>query len=242
MSKFELVVPAYNEAKNLPMLIQRAVNAALQEKLSSEEFSFVVVNNGSKDESAAVLKELSEGEYKDWFRVVNVEVNQGYGYGVWQGLKSTKATYIGWSHADMQCDPADAIKAFNILKKSSSSKLLVKGVRSGRDWKDRFVSRVFEFMSFMVLGARIYEINAQPKVFPRELLSKILNPPFTFAFDLYVLYQALKDQYQIQTINVIFPPRIHGVSNWASNFFSRYKTILGMIRYMFQLLRTEGRI
>lgn len=240
MPKFELVVPAYNESKNLEMVVKRAVDAAVRNQFTPNDFQFVVVNNGSKDNSTEVLSILLKGEFAPWFRVVNVEINQGYGYGVWQGLKSTSADIIGWSHADMQCDPADAIKAFRIVSENLPQKVLVKGVRSGRDWKDRFVSRFFEFLGRLILGLRVYEINAQPKVFSRELLPKIANPPFTFAFDMYVLYQAQKQGYQLKTISVDFPPRIHGVSHWGAVFFSRYKTIFGIIRYMFRLRKNEG--
>jgi len=242
MKKFELVVPAYNESKNLAMLIKRASEAAQKENLTPADFQFVIINNGSKDDSKQVLEQLTKSEYAPWFRVVNVEVNQGYGYGLWQGLKTVTAPIVGWSHADMQCDPADAIKGFKVLSENQGKKLFVKGVRSGRDWKDKFVSRVFELFGRFILGLNVYEINAQPKVFSRELLSFVKNPPNTFAFDLYILYQAQKNGYEIKTIEVLFPPRIHGVSNWASNFFSRYKTILGMINYMLELRNKEGSI
>lgn len=240
MPQFELVVPAYNESKNLPLLIKRAAEAAQKENLTVSDFQFVIVNNGSHDDSFAVLKELSKGDLKSWFRVVNVDINQGYGFGVWQGLKSTTAPYVAWSHADMQCDPADAIKGYKRLLQQPGKNIFIKGVRSGRDWKDRFVSRVFETVGRLILGVKVYEINAQPKVFPRRLLGAITSPPKNFAFDLYVLYQAQKQRYELQTIPVLFPPRIHGVSNWASNFFSRYKTILGMINYMRELRKREG--
>ncbi|NUM60046.1 MAG: glycosyltransferase family 2 protein [Bdellovibrionaceae bacterium] len=239
MKKFELVVPAYNESQNLEILIKRAIEAAKKENLSSEDFQFVIVNNGSKDNSTEILSQLANSVYAPWFRVVNVAVNQGYGFGLWQGLKSTTAPIIAWSHADMQCDPADAIKGFKQIESSSDKKIFIKGIRSGRDWKDKFVSRVFELFSRCLLGLKVYEINAQPKVFPKELLSCIKNPPNTFAFDMYVLYQAQKAGFTFKTIPVLFPPRIHGVSNWAAHFSSRYKTILGMIHYMIELRSYE---
>lgn len=240
MPKFELVVPAYNESKNLPLLIQRAAEAAEKSQLTPEQFQFVVVNNGSQDNSKQVLEDLLAGHLKAWFRVVNVEVNKGYGYGVLQGLKSTTASIVGWSHADMQCDPMDALIAFKKISHSSNSKMLIKGVRSGRDWKDRLVSRTFELFSSAILGLTIYELNAQPKVFNRQIIESLVDPPNNFAFDLYFLFKASQQKFNISTISVNFPPRIHGVSNWASNFFSRYKTILNIIKYMIELRKKEG--
>ena len=47
---------------------------------------------------------------------MTVEVNQGYGYGLWQGLQASTAEYVGWSHADLQCDPNDAFRALQMIK------------------------------------------------------------------------------------------------------------------------------
>ena len=243
MLQFELVLPAYNEEKNLPGLIERAVAAAEQHGHRADTFQLVVVENGSQDGSSRLLDELQEGSpLSPWFRVVKVPQNRGYGFGLWQGLQSTTAPYVGWSHADLQCDPNDAFRALQLASRESGRRLLVKGTRYGRGGKDRFVSRVFELLALLVLGLRVNEINAQPKVCGRELLTWMKHPPATFAFDLYALYQSQKQGYQIETVAVEFPPRIHGTSKWASTFVGRYRTILGMIAYMFGLARREGRL
>ena len=239
--EFELVVPAYNEAKNLPMLIEKTVSAAKISNYSSKTFNLIIVNNGSSDDSTQVLQNLANQDLGSWFRVVKIEKNQGYGYGLWAGLKTTSATYVAWSHADLQCDPVNAFKALRTLK-SDSGQIIVKGVRFGRDWKDVAVSRVFENLAQLILGLNVYEMNAQPKVFKRDFLATLKAPPQTFAFDLYALYCAQKNNYIVKTIDVEFPSRIHGVSNWASSFLSRIKTILGIIKYMQDLAKKEGRL
>lgn len=246
MIKFELVLPCYNESKSLQFLVERAKIAALQCGFKEGEFQLVMVENGSKDNSKEVFSLLkNQNSLAPWFRVVEVPVNQGYGYGLFQGLSATQAPVVGWSHADQQCDHMDAFKAYEKLitleKQNPGKKYLIKGKRSGRNWKDKVVSRVFELCAFFILGLRVYEMNAQPKVFDRALLTEMIQPPKTFAFDLYTLYCAQKKSYSIETVPVLFPPRVHGLSNWSAFFFSRYKTILGIIKYMFELLKTQGR-
>jgi hypothetical protein len=73
-------------------------------------------------------------------------------------------------------------------------------------------------------------------------LGKLVSPPKTFAFDLYVLYHAQKEGLAVKTVPVLFPPRLHGLSNWSAHFFSRYKTIWGIIKYMRALAQAEGRL
>jgi glycosyltransferase involved in cell wall biosynthesis len=241
MLEFELILPCYNESKSLQALIERTLSAAAKHGFTPDRFQLVLVENGSKDDSSLEMDKLHLGPYGAWFRKVQVLENKGYGFGLWTGLKSTTAQYLAWSHADQQCDPLDVFEGLKLLKKQSRPSL-VKGLRRGRNWKDRLVTKIFEFLARCILGMKVSEINAQPKVFPRSLLDKIKNPPDTFAFDLYVLSVALRNKYSIASINVEFPPRIHGVSNWASTFFSRYKTIAGMIRYMVTLAQNEGRL
>src|SRR5262245_35537071 len=119
MLEFELVLPAYNEAKGLQNLIARAAEAARAANLTAERFKLVVVDNGSTDDTAAVLKKLESGELGPWFRTVSVMPNQGYGNGIWQGLKTTTAPVVAWSHADLQCDPKDALAAFKTVSAAS---------------------------------------------------------------------------------------------------------------------------
>jgi len=242
--KFELVIPAYNEAKNLPMIIERVRLAANKFSMTSEEFNLVLVENGSLDNSKIILKELfsSNPEYINWIKVVTVEKNNGYGFGIMSGLKSTSANIVGWTHADMQCDPYNAFVAYKILEGHGFKNYLIKGQRVGRNWKDKIVSHVFALCSLIILSIKDTELNAQPKVFNSELLAELKNPPNNFALDLYLIYHARKKNYKIMNFEVYFPPRIHGMSNWASNFFGRYKTIFGMILYMFKLAKNEGRL
>lgn len=233
--EFELVLPCYNESRGLARLVERAVEAARAAGRTPRTFRLVLVENGSVDDSRRVMDDLKTEPAGEWFRIVQVPVNQGYGYGVWQGLQTTTARFVGWSHSDLQCDPNDAFKALALLESGGPAKRLVKGRRLGRDWKDRVVSAVFARMARLILGVGIDEINAQPKVFPATLKQEIVDPPKDFAFDVYVLYRALRAGYEIQTIPVFFPPRVHGVSNWAATFAGRYKTIAKMIRYMVSL-------
>lgn len=245
MLKFELVLPCYNESKSLEYLITRAKSAAEMVGFKEGEFRLVMVDNGSNDNSRQTFVALSmKSELAPWFKMIPVDYNCGYGYGVMTGLAATEAPIVGWSHADQQCDPADAIKAYfqQIDSQKSGQCSIVKGVRSGRNWKDIFVSRVFEFLARLLLGLKVHEMNAQPKVFDRSLLDKLVEPPKTFAFDLYVLYHSQKAGMEIKTIPVVFPPRAHGLSNWSAHFLSRYKTIWGIICYMKSLAQSEGRL
>lgn len=242
--RFELVLPCYNESKSLHKIAGRAIAAARERGLDSESFKLVIVENGSSDDSKAVLEEMKGSEFGPWVRVVDVKKNRGYGFGLQSGLFSTSAPIVGYTHADEQCDPRDAIDAFLRVEqgKSPISSIVVKGKRSGRNWKDFAVSRIFEMFAGAVVNLWVFDVNAQPKVFGRELLEDLTDAPHDFAFDLYLLYRARKRSWEIKSISVLFPPRAHGFSNWAYSFRSRIKNIRKMIAYMIDLGHREGRL
>src|SRR5437867_2193703 len=81
--KFSLIIPCYNEAATLPLLLDRCQNIVKQ---SSAEI--ILVDNGSTDNSFSVLKELLPNY--PGCRSIHVEQNQGYGFGILSGLRSAK--------------------------------------------------------------------------------------------------------------------------------------------------------
>ncbi len=229
--KFSIVLPCYNEGASLPTLLERYVE--VWEDIPAE---LILVNNGSTDNTAeTLLEELSKPDLS-FARTVLVEKNRGYGHGIFAGLKAAKGEYVGFSHADLQCDPADLFIAYKLLiAQSDPTRSIVKGKRASRDLASELVTGAMSVLSSAVLTTKLSDINAQPKVFHRSLLDRLTNPPDGFQFDLYVLYMAQKAGLEIQTVPVVFGERIHGESKWAATIFGRYRTILATIAYIFKL-------
>ena len=231
MKKFSLVIPFYNEAPSIPTVTSRVVECAKRRGLTPKVFELVVVENGSRDNSGEVLRELLQGEHKDYLRVVTIEINLGYGHGIYTGLKSCESTITGWTHGDEQTDPEDAFKAFDIIQ-ANQKPTLVKGVRSGRSLPERVITRGHSLIASLILFKRFREINAQPKIFPAALLETFDCPPKDFALDIYSVIKAKEARYKVAEIPVEFPERPHGLSSWAGTFRSKMKHILNMIRYI----------
>lgn len=232
--EFELVLPCFNESASLSLVISRTLRVARQNGYGPERFALVVVDNGSTDATPATLAALKVGEWGDGFRVLRLPKNQGYGGGLKAGLESTRAPVIGYSHADLQCDPADVFRALSLQKTRGG---LVKGKRHGRKLSERWVSRSFDLCARAILGVKVWEINAQPKIFPRELLKRLKYPPVGITFDLYVIFRAQQMGLPIRSIAVRFPPRVHGRSHWAHSLSSRWRTYFATFRNLWHLRR-----
>ncbi len=229
--KLSVVVPCYNEAKNIPLILERF--AAVVKEPGIE---VLLVNNGSKDESAQVFQDQLANNAYPFVKVVNVEQNQGYGFGIVSGLNAASGEVLAWTHADMQTDPGDVITAFKQFQKlSATGKVIIKGKRINRSFGQWGFTFGMSLIASVVLMKPLYDINAQPKLFSRALFNQLKSPPNDFSLDLYLLYMAKRLGYKIVTIPVRFPDRIHGESKWAFSFASKYKTVLRTIKYIFAL-------
>lgn len=236
---FSLVLPCYNEALSLPVLVGRAVACARRRGMGPDAFRLIPVENGSTDDSRQVLQALARGPDGAYLHPVWVPRNQGYGHGVMSGLRSAPRGIVGWTHADEQCDPEDAFRAWEIVRDATRPSL-VKGRRHGRARSERLVSAGFAALATLTFARRMHEINAQPKVFPSDLIDRLDAPPMDFCLDIYVLVRAGDAGYDLAEIDVTFPPRRHGTSNWAGTLRSRARTMAGFVRYMLRL-RAGGR-
>jgi polyisoprenyl-phosphate glycosyltransferase len=217
--KLSIIIPCYNEEKNIPLILSR-FNSVITRK----DIEVILVNNGSTDDSDKVLK--TELPKYSFARTVKVDVNQGYGFGILTGLRAAKGLFIGWTHADMQTDPSDVLKALDIIEsKRSDSLLYVKGKRKGRPVFDQFFTFGMSVFESFYLKAILYEINAQPNIFHRSFFTSWKNPPFDFALDLFVLYSAKKSRLTLVRFPVKFPERIHGTSSWNNGLKSKWKFI-----------------
>ncbi len=241
MTPWQLVLPCYNEARNLPGVVERALACARRRGLTPAQFQLILVENGSRDDSPAVMESLRTRAGGEFLHIVPVALNRGYGNGVIVGLRAAGSGLVAYSHADQQCDPEDAFRGFErLVAAGPGARILVKGCRQGRDTRGWIVSRVFEQIAGALLDRRLHEINAQPKVMPSELVPAFSDPPDDFAIDLYVLLRALQSGYRIEEIDVRYPPRVHGQSNWSSTFRSRVSTIARLMSYILELRRAEG--
>jgi glycosyltransferase involved in cell wall biosynthesis len=231
-SKFSVVIPCYNERENIPLILERFDKALSGQALDTE---VILVDNGSSDGSAGVIEALLP-RYP-FAKAVKVKINQGYGYGILSGLKTAIGDYVGWTHADLQTDPADVALAFQ-LAKDSSVPIYIKGRRKGRSPFDVFFTFGMSCFETLILGRPLFDINAQPNIFPRYFYETWSNPPHDFALDLYAYYMALKSGLLFKRFPVRFPPRIHGESHWNTGLASKWKFIKRTVEFSLKLKKS----
>ena len=169
LPRLSIVVPCYNERRNIPLILKR-----FAEVIPNRDAELILINNGSTDSSQKIIElELKKPEYS-FARTVLVPKNIGYGNGIYFGLQQAQGEILAYTHADMQCDPLDVIRAYQIISaKENPSLYLIKGRRTKRKIIPQILTTGLQLLSSSLFFKNFHEINAQPKVFQRELLEKL---------------------------------------------------------------------
>lgn len=225
--KLSLVIPCYNEAANLPLLLERCKEVSRQ-----PDCEVILVDNGSTDDSPVVLRELLPAY--PGCGSIRVEKNQGYGFGILSGLKASTGDFLGWTHADMQTDPQDALSGQALFDKHGPN-IFIKGQRYGRPLGDVAFTVGMSLFETMLLGKPMWDINAQPTMFSRAFFESWHEPPHDFSLDLFAYYQARRMGLAVHRFPVRFGERAHGVSHWNVNWAAKRKFIRRTVDFSLQL-------
>ena len=122
----------------------------------------------------------------------------------------------------------------NLIK--NKKKIFGKGVRTNNRGYFGLISRFHEFLASKILGYNLKEINAQPKIFSKDVLKHFTNMPLKWTtLDTYVVYICLKNNIEIVEMGVVFNNRIYGESKWQNNFSNFIKHIFFNLVYLVQL-------
>jgi NDP-sugar pyrophosphorylase family protein len=232
--KLSIVVPCYNEEKNIPFIVER-FSAILNDR---KDIELVLVDNGSSDKTGEII-DIEIKKHNLNAKKVIVKQNQGYGFGILSGLNEASGDVLSWTHADLQTDPEDVLKAYELYNGEAKihSKVFVKGHRKNRKLTEKFFSFGMQILSSLCIGVYLSEVNAQPKLFSREFYKLFKSPPYDFSLDLYVLYLAKKNNYKIFTLPVYFKDRIYGEAKGGggSDLKTKWKLIKRTFKYILEL-------
>jgi len=234
MKILSIVLPCYNESKNLNNLLN-----SLEKLKKNTDLEIIVVENGSTDDSLVKIK--NHTIYKsNSIKLVEIKKNLGYGHGIMSGISMAKGDYLGWCHADLQNNLDDVYNLFkenfNELEKTKS---ILKGKRLNRNLIDKIFTSGMSILSSITFGYSLNDINAQPKIFPKKFLSLLDETPIDFSLDLYILLIAKINNYKIIEHPVVVYKRVAGEAKGGGSFFLKIKLTLRTLNYIFNLKKNK---
>ena len=102
MNLITLIIPCYNEEESLPLLYPELVKVS--QGMPEQAFEFLFVNDGSRDKTLVLLKELAQND--DRVKYISFSRNFGKEAAMYAGLENAKGDYVAFMDADMQDPPS----------------------------------------------------------------------------------------------------------------------------------------
>lgn len=227
-----VIIPTYNEKENIEAIITAVMSLPI-------EFNVLVIDDGSPDGTADIVKRLMEGPYKGRVFIVERQGKLGLGTAYIAGFKwaiEHKAEYVFEMDADFSHNPQDLMKLYDACANGGADVSIgsryVSGVNvvnwpMGRVLMSYFASKYVRF----VLGMPINDTTAGFVCYKRNVLETIELDNIRFkgyAFQIEMKFTAYKCGFKITEVPIVFVNRVLGTSKMSGGIFS--EALLGVVR------------
>lgn len=225
--RLSIIIPCYNEYLSIDSLVESC------KSIIEDDIEIILVDNGSTDGTYDILKQI---DLPKQIIPIRIKKNIGYGNGILKGLENARGEVLSWTHADLQTDPKDVVDGYLVYKNELLSKeCIVKGVRKNRNFIDSFFTFCMSLYTVFFLGVWLYDINAQPKIFHRDLFKDFENAPLDFSLDLFALLTFRKLNITTRTFEVYFKKRKFGEAKGGGTLKGKVKLIIRTLKYINKL-------
>jgi glycosyltransferase involved in cell wall biosynthesis len=201
-----VVVPVYNEEENLPVLIPQIAEVL---KALGKTYEMIFVDDGSKDQSRRLLKEMVT-QYPQ-IRVLGFKKNCGETAAGAAGIKEARGGIVITIDADLQNDPKDIPRMLDYLKEYD----MVTGWRQKREdsWVKRITSKIANRIRNSLSGEEIQDSGCTFRAYKRKCLQEIKLYKGMHRF----LPTLVKmEGYRVIEIPIAHHPRKFGVSKYTT--------------------------
>jgi dolichyl-phosphate beta-glucosyltransferase len=183
VESLSLIIPAYNESRRLPATLGCIL--AYAERCPLRLSEIIVVNDGSQDETAAVVETgVSSGRYPAMIRLVSNPGNRGKGYAVRHGMASAKGDWILSTDADLSAPIEEVEKLLAAARREDAvvaigsrgldRSLILTRQPLLREYSGRLFNVVMRLITGLPFrdtqcGFKLFRADAAREIFPRQI-------------------------------------------------------------------------
>lgn len=172
MEKISIIVPCYNEEKALPYFYKEIYKVASE--MSNIDFEFIFVDDGSKDNTLCILRELRKQDER--CRYISFSRNFGKEAAIYAGLENAKGDYVAMMDADLQDPPKLLKEMYDAIKNEGYDCAATRRVdRKGEPIIRSFFARKFYKIINKISNADIVDGARDFRLMTRQMVDAILK-------------------------------------------------------------------
>lgn len=222
--KTSVIVPAFNEADNMPDLFSELASAFRDADLDAE---VILVDDGSSDGTLEAARRAAAAAGLSEARFLSHRSNRGKTEALLSGSKAASGEYLVLFDADLQHDTGEIARFVQALDEGAD---LVAGRKVGR-YEKRLVSGIYNWLSRLIFRVPVHDLNSM-KAFRRSVIDDM---ELRDDWHRYLAVLAHDRGFGLREIDIELHPRRHGVSKYGG----RKRILIGtldLIAVWFQLV------
>jgi dolichol-phosphate mannosyltransferase len=237
VSKNLVIIPTFNEKENVEKMLRFVF-------LLPEKFNVLIVDDGSPDGTAEIVKNLQK-EFPDQLFLEERKGKLGLGTAYIHGFKwaiQNQYDYIFEMDCDFSHDPNDLIRLLNACKNSCDVAIGSRYCKGGKvkNWPlGRIMMSYFASVYVrIVLWLPIKDTTAGFKCYKRKVLEAIDLDDIRFmgyAFQIEMKYNAFKKGFKLQEVPILFKDREEGYSKMSTKIFK--EAFWGVLQMRFKKIK-----
>ena len=209
MDKFTIVIPVYNEAKNLKILIPK-----IYKQLKNEKFELIIVDDNSNDETLRVLKKFRRKNFHHLIRKTERDLSKS----CILGFKKARYKNIIVMDGDLQHKPSDLKKILNVYFKYNpdiavGTRDLFKIKKHNLNFLRLLASRILILIVNLLLGNKTSDPMSGFFVFKKKIFQKSEKKMIKKGYKILLDLLYIKNQnVEVVDVNINFDSRMKGKS------------------------------
>jgi glycosyltransferase involved in cell wall biosynthesis len=221
--------PAYNDQHT----IERIVRTAAEEmRKVTDDFEVLVVDDGSKDETGAILDRLTAE--LPYLRVIHHEKNLGYGAALITGFSNARKELIFYTDGDGQYDVREM---HNLLAKLGPNIDLVNGFKVKRSdpWYRIWIGATYRRAMRSAFGLSIRDVDCDFRLFRRHIFDTIKLESRSGVICVEMAKKFDEAGFRMEEVPVSHYPRLHGRSEFF-RFRHLAHTFRGLVKIWWKMI------
>jgi glycosyltransferase involved in cell wall biosynthesis len=195
-------MPVFNERATVEQAIASVVDAAV-----AESFELLIVDDGSKDGTADILR---NGQWPEQVRVLYHERNRGKGAALRTAIAEARGSYTTIMDADLEYDPADIPSLLEPLRSGDSDAVFgTRGFQSHSAYSFWYVvgNHAVTFAANLIYNCWISDMMTGQKAIRTELFRSLKLRERGFAIEAEITARLLRRGVRIYEVPIVYRAR-----------------------------------